>query len=214
MASRTTLLRHFQAEQEEFGALCRSLNDEQWANLSLCDGWTVRQTVVHVAWHIHRTTAETLRFLLYGTTQGPARQIARDETQSTAQLIDWLASPGNCAIVNLGELMIHQQDVRRPLGHSRQIPADRIQPILNFSLGRGSAALVPGSRKRAVDLRFVATDMDWSAGDGPLVRGTGEALLMAINGRRSAFQDLEGPGVPTLASRQTPKGNSAVLEKQ
>ncbi|HML00185.1 MAG TPA: DinB family protein, partial [Acidimicrobiales bacterium] len=98
------LLRHFQSEQEEFVALCKTLTDEQWAHASLCPEWAVRQTMVHVAWHIHRNIGDTLRFLLYGTTQGPARQIARDETRSTADLIEWLASPGHCALVNLGEL--------------------------------------------------------------------------------------------------------------
>jgi uncharacterized protein (TIGR03083 family) len=158
--------------------------------------------VVHVAWHIHRSTGETLHFLLYGPIKGPARQIGRDETRSTASLIEWLASPGKCALVNLGEMMIHQQDVRRPLGLTRPIPADRITPVLDFSLGRASSALVPGSRKRAVGLRLVTTDMDWSVGDGPEVRGPSEALMMALNGRVSAVDDLQGPGVPTLASRQ------------
>lgn len=204
-ADNPALMRHFEAEQDELVTLCEGLTQEQWAVESLCPNWTVRQTVVHVAWHIHRSTGETLHFLLYGPAKGSYRQIARDETRSTANLITWLASPGNCGTVNLGELVIHQQDIRRPLGLMRQIPADRLTPVLGFSLTRASTGLVPGSRKRAMGIRLVATDMDWSAGDGPEVRGNGEALIMAINGRASALDDLEGPGLATLASRQPTK---------
>lgn len=44
--------------------------------------------------------------------------------------------------------------------------------------------------------------MAWSFGNGPEVHGTAEAILMAINGRRAAVPNLEGPGVQPLGSRQ------------
>ena len=47
----------------------------------------------------------------------------------------------------------------------------------------------------------VATDMEWTHGEGAEVRGTGEALLMAMCGRKSAVDDLSGDGVATLRSR-------------
>jgi hypothetical protein len=40
----------------------------------------------------------------------------------------------------------------------------------------------------------VATDLDWSRGGGPSVRGRGEALLMVMAGRGDALKDLGGPG--------------------
>ena len=49
-------------------------------------------------------------------------------------------------------------------------------------------------------LRLTATDLDWSAGSGPEVRGTGEALLMAVAGRADLLPELSGPGL-TFASR-------------
>ena len=36
---------------------------------------------------------------------------------------------------------------------------------------------------------------------GPEVRGPGEAILMALNGRGAALADLTGDGVPVLAGR-------------
>jgi hypothetical protein len=50
-------------------------------------------------------------------------------------------------------------------------------------------------------VRLVATDLDWGHGKGPEVRGSGEALLMAMAGRRAALDDLDGPGKAKLAQR-------------
>lgn len=58
-----------------------------------------------------------------------------------------------------------------------------------------------GSHKPARDLRFVATDLDWSGGLGREVHGPSEAILMAVNGRRDPIRDLTGPGVDVLVDR-------------
>jgi hypothetical protein len=50
-------------------------------------------------------------------------------------------------------------------------------------------------------LRFEATDIDWSWGHGPVVRGPGEALLMAMLGRKQAVLGLTGEGMATFSSR-------------
>ena len=50
-------------------------------------------------------------------------------------------------------------------------------------------------------LRLVAPDIVWWSGTGPEVRGPGETLLMALNGRGPALADLTGDGVPVLAGR-------------
>jgi hypothetical protein len=52
---------------------------------------------------------------------------------------------------------------------------------------------------QARGVRLVATDLDWSHGNGPEVRGSGEALLMAMAGRPAALDDLDGPGKAKLA---------------
>lgn len=50
-------------------------------------------------------------------------------------------------------------------------------------------------------LRLVATDVDWTAGNGPEVTRPGEALPMAAAGRGEALDDLSGDGLPTLHNR-------------
>ena len=95
---------------------------------------------------------------------------------------------------------VHHQDIRRALGHPRTVPVDRLERIL--PLVPGNPRLGAGRRIRGLRLR--ATDLDWQHGDGPEVTGTGEALLMAMTGRREAVSDLAGPGVATMASRIAP----------
>ena len=41
----------------------------------------------------------------------------------------------------------------------------------------------------------------WAAGLGPEVRGPGEAVLMAIAGRRGVAHELSGPGAERLVKR-------------
>jgi uncharacterized protein (TIGR03083 family) len=92
---------------------------------------------------------------------------------------------------------IHHQDIRRVLGRPRTIAAHRIAPVLDFAL---TAPTLP-AKKNAKGLRLTATDVDWSSGAGPEVRGPGEALLMAIAGRAPSLNELTGPGLPTLQAR-------------
>ena len=92
---------------------------------------------------------------------------------------------------------IHHQDIRRALGLPRTIPPHRLVAVLDFALG---APTLP-AKKHAKDLKLAATDIDWSAGEGPEVSGPGEALLMAMSGRPQALDELAGPGLGTLRSR-------------
>lgn len=218
MADAASLQDQFEAEQADFVALARELTDEQWDAASLCEKWTVRDVVIHAAWHIHRNRGQMPMFLLNTLLAGPTKAAVRTATseaarhggQSPDKLVEWLASPGVCNRVNLGELMIHQQDVRRPLGLSRMIPRERLSLILDYCLTRvGSVTVVPGSYKVAKGLRFVALDFDWSAGQGLEVHGPGEAILMAVNQRDSAVADLAGSGVEVLARRLADRERAA-----
>ena len=46
---------------------------------------------------------------------------------------------------------------------------------------------------------MTATDVEWAHGDGPEVRGPGEAIALASLGRQAALPDLEGDGVAHLS---------------
>ena len=108
----------------------------------------------------------------------------------------WPCASGFGGRVALTDNMIHQQDIRRPLGLPRTIDSERLRAALDFV--RYAPTIRGAWRVRGVKL--VATDVDWSHGKGPEVRGPGEALLMVMAGRTDALGDLGGSGVAILSS--------------
>jgi uncharacterized protein (TIGR03083 family) len=100
-------------------------------------------------------------------------------------------------LIGLVDGSIHHQDIRRGLGLPRQIPPYRPRRVLTAV--RTNPRL--GVPWRIRGLRLQATDLDWSTGKGPLVTGPGEALLMAMAGRRGITAELTGPGRARLAGR-------------
>jgi uncharacterized protein (TIGR03083 family) len=99
----------------------------------------------------------------------------------------------------LTDLQVHGQDIRRPLGLPHDLQPERLRVSLDFLVGGRAVGFVP--KRRPVGLRFEATDMDWAWGGGPLIRGTAEAVMLALTGRRAALANLSGNGVAELQSR-------------
>jgi hypothetical protein len=58
-----------------------------------------------------------------------------------------------------------------------------------------------GGKTRVSGVTLKATDTDFSVGSGPLVEGPAISLLLAASGRKSALDDLSGPGVDVLRNR-------------
>jgi uncharacterized protein (TIGR03083 family) len=195
-------------EREDFAAFLAVLTPEQWRSASLCAGWSVRDVAAHCVSFEGLSPRElTARFVKGGlqTDRINALAVAALADRSTDQLITILrdnAEPrglgaGFGGRVALTDNMIHQQDIRRPLGLARVIPSERLCAALDFV--RYAPTIRGAWRARGV--RLVAADVDWSHGKGPEVRGTGEALLMIMAGRPASLAELEGPGKATLAAR-------------
>jgi uncharacterized protein (TIGR03083 family) len=94
--------------------------------------------------------------------------------------------------------VVHHQDMRRPLGMPREVPEERLVAALDIAPGLGGFV---DSKARAAGFRLVATDVEWSHGDGPEVSGKGEALLLALTGRTVVLDELTGDGVAALRER-------------
>jgi len=192
----------FAAEQEAFVSLIRGLTAEQWELPSLCPGWTVRDVVVHAAFHTHRGLRET-----FGSQEKyTALLVERAHADTIDGLITWFASPApknaRGSKINVCELVIHQQDVRRAVGSPRGYPEDTMRMCLErCTTVNGTIFILARRHRLGQGLRLVATDTSWSKGSGPEVSGTGEAILMAIAGRAAALADLTGPGVAILTER-------------
>lgn len=195
-------------EREEFAELLTGLSPEQWEAPTLCAGWRVRDVVAHVISYDGLSLSALVRRFAQGrfllgraNAVGVADYGSRTPDELLALFAARLEPRGLVTAfggrIGLTDAMVHQQDVRRPLGIPRQIPAERLVPALRFAYV--APALHGFWHTRGV--RLVATDLDWAIGRGPEARGTAEALLMTIAGRRGVVAELSGPGQPILAAR-------------
>jgi uncharacterized protein (TIGR03083 family) len=203
---RSVLRRWARREREDFAGLLTTLTEEQWAAPSLCPGWTVRDVAAHTVGYLgqslgtltvnmvrHRGDVDRLndRLLSEYSDLEPVRLI---------ELMHRRAAPSGAAAlyggrVALIECVVHQQDIRRPLGMPRSIPEDALRASLNYA----RISPVIGGARRTRGVRLEATDMEWAAGNGRVVRGSGEALLLAMTGRISAVHgELAGDGLAEL----------------
>jgi uncharacterized protein (TIGR03083 family) len=193
-------------EREEFAALLEGLTPQQWDGPTLCESWIVREVAVHTVSYDELTTGGLVGRFLKGrlnTDRINAIGVADYADRAPEQIIAMIRANtephgltgGFGGRIALTDGMIHQQDIRRSIGLPRTIDAERLRTALDFAR---FAPTVRGAW-RARGVRLVATDLDWAHGKGPEVRGSGEALLMASAGRRSALADLDGPGKAKLA---------------
>ena len=95
-------------------------------------------------------------------------------------------------------VLIHGQDMCRPLGITRDLPKAHVVPVADYI--KNDVHLF-GAKRRIAGLKLTATDMDWSDGNGPEVTGPAEALVMMMAGRLVALDDLSGEGMAALATR-------------
>lgn len=196
------------AERADLADLLDSLTPDQWDRPTLCEGWTVRQVAAHVisyeslglgalamlmlrrGFRLSVLNAERLDAV---AEWHPERIVAEYRAHLRPQGI----TAGFGGRIGLTDCTIHHQDIRRPLGLPRAIPADRLRTILDFM---PYARALPSPRIGR-GLRLVVPDLDWSHGSGPDVTGPGEALMLALAGRPCALDQLEGDGVEEMARR-------------
>ena len=197
------------AERKDTVALLEGLEPQQWETASLCEGWKVRDVAGHISSPANWKVLSFMGDLVKGGfnfNKATERDGVRRGQQSTKDIVDEFRGtigkrrkpPGAKPVTVLNDMVVHGQDIRRPLGITRQVPEERVRACLDYVKGMN---FVFGAKDRIAGLRLVATDMDWTHSEGPEVRGTGEALLMILNGRGDALKDVEGPGKETLAAR-------------
>ena len=196
------------AERADLTDLLASLTPAQWDAPSLCAGWRVRDVVAHMYSYDELGLAGLVgRFIKGGILPDRVNAVgvaayadhSPDELLALARKHQQPKglTAGFGGKIALTDGTIHHQDIRRPLGLPRDIPADRIRVVLEFA----RTAPTIGASRRVRGLTLVASDLGWTAGSGPAVEGTAEALLMAIAGRRGVAEELTGPGQPTIAER-------------
>lgn len=197
----------------ERGALAddlAGLTDEQWRTTSLCDDWSVRRVTGHMTATANLTPVSFLTSFAgagFSFDKFANRQIDKHlgvgaaETLANFRAAQFsTSSPPGPKASWLGEVLVHAEDIRRPLGIEHTYPVDAVREVADFY--KTSNTLI-GTKSRISGLSLRATDTGWSHGEGDEVAGPMMSLLMAMTGRGEACADLAGPGVAALESRSS-----------
>jgi uncharacterized protein (TIGR03083 family) len=202
-------------ELDDLSALLAQLGDEQWDAPSLCEGWRVRDVIGHACtgytYSVPKVLVLTVRngFSISKAANNVAVEFANRHTpQELRSIFDAATAPekpkGFVKTIpwrdRLADHMIHEQDIRRPLGLSREFPPERLRAAVDALPEIGGPM---NSKARVKDLRLVATDIDHAVGAGPEVRGPAEAILLASSGRTVTLPELAGGGAAILEARIT-----------
>ncbi len=184
------------------------LDDELWERSSLCGDWTVHDVVAHLV-----DTAKTTRlgFLVdlaragFDFDRQNARGVERERGASTQETLDRLrqvvsrtSTPPAALDSRLVEAIVDGEDIRRPLGLTRDYPPDAV--VRAVRLQARTPASFGGAKELLTRFQLVAADAGVSIGEGPKVSGHALSLLLAITGRRVALDELDGPGVAALTA--------------
>ncbi|GAA0601715.1 maleylpyruvate isomerase family mycothiol-dependent enzyme [Kribbella sandramycini] len=182
------------AERTDLLNLLTALPAADWDSPSLCAGWRVREVVAHITMAYRYSGPRVLLGMAKagGSFNRFADRAARADAaaMSTADLLDCLRSnvdnvwkpPGGRYEDALAHDVIHGLDITVALGIDRQVPLDRLRPILE--------GLRPKQAKYfGVDLSNTAlraSDLEWSYGAGEVVTGTAQDLVLLISGRAAS----------------------------
>jgi uncharacterized protein (TIGR03083 family) len=184
------------------------LGAEQWRHDTLCGEWDVEQVVAHLTAAASLNQWQWLRSML-GARFRPdvhnQRRLAEHCGSTPAETLERFravitstTAPSQHTPAYLGEVVVHAQDIRQPLGLARTPSIEALTPVADFFAQRNFAV---ASHTHAADLQLRADDGPFAAGAGPLVTGPTLALVMSMAGRVPYLAELDGPGVPTLRSR-------------
>jgi uncharacterized protein (TIGR03083 family) len=199
---------YIHAERAAMADTWTGLSADQWTTSSWCQGWSVQDTAGHILAAAEQTpfnfykemAAAGFRFNVFAD-----RAAKRLGTLSAPELVDRLRArtattnhPPAPVIAMLGEIVVHGEDIRRPLGLRHRYAEGALVAVAdNYK----KTNLLIGSKRRITGLRLRATDCDWAHGEGPEVNGPLASLILAMAGRTGAHHDLEGDGLPILQAR-------------
>jgi uncharacterized protein (TIGR03083 family) len=180
---------HVDNERTWLADLLESLPEDAWQQPSLCEGWTVRDVGAHLTF-AHARVRDLLwpairagfRYDTFVKETALRSPLTHDEIVAT--LRGFVGSRRRVAFITdlepLIDILVHNQDICRPLGVDHPMPpdaaaaaADRVlttpRPLRRWRPPQGT--------------RLIATDVDWACGSGEEVRAPMQSHLLTLTGR-------------------------------
>jgi uncharacterized protein (TIGR03083 family) len=188
------------AEYVELADLLERAMAEEWDTPSLCEGWRVREVVAHVtmpARYDQEAFMEELRSRNFDFGKLSNELAERDSRLPIQELLAELRSdelhhwtPGQGGSHSaLNHVVVHGLDVTVPLGDRRRPPDATLKTVLeDLTIGGTHEYFGTDLSGRKLE----ATDLEWSYGSGPLLRGAAADLVLVLCGRRIPEGSLEG----------------------
>lgn len=187
-----TLWNHVHTERRALAELLTGLGDDQWQHPSNCDGWRVLDVAAHVishpqiGWHdapamFGRNLGRGYNGMIkrevqrLGRRNTPASVLADFATYDGSRRHAPLTAPSDALL----DVLAHTQDILKPLGLAHTAPGEAYAAGLDRAIQRARLVGWRGHRGR----RLVATDLDWSHGEGPVTEGTAYELFLLATGR-------------------------------
>lgn len=195
-------------ERRQLATILGEFTPDQWATPSLCDAWSVRDVAAHLVvplivpmWRFGVAMA-IARGDFDRANRSMTQRVVRAHGDRIPELLALHAEkrftpPGHGPAAPLTDVIVHGQDILRPLRLTKPIAEDRLRAVLDYTAGNAGSAAGPLSD---LTFRWEATDLDWSHGTGAAVRGPALALALILTGRTGALTDTTGEGAAQLAA--------------
>lgn len=195
-------------ERARLADLLSTLEPEQWALATLCADWTVEQVVAHLTAAANTGRWAWIRSIVragFDPAKHNARLLERSLGGSPEETLAKFHSSISLTIAPtkdfpafLGEVIVHGQDIARPLELDLIPDAEATVEVARYFASKDFAV---NSKTLVKGVRLSAVDADFESGSGPQVAGRLLDLVMAMAGRPEALADLTGSGVAELRRR-------------
>jgi uncharacterized protein (TIGR03083 family) len=192
----------------------RALQPAEWDHPSLCEGWRVRDVVAHLIiiyqYSLRGSAADLAHsgFRINSFLRQTAIKYGSRDPGVLLQQFRALAIPQSLpffvpALNVLADTLIHEQDIRIPLGDPSSMSLDALRLLFShWQPGHSNIGeKITGIPARTTGIAFHAVDINVKYGSGLMVTGSAQDILMAMTGRPGALKNLRGPGVAVLSSR-------------
>lgn len=196
------------AERAALAKDLAGLSATDWDTPSRCEELTVREVLAHLTAAANLTPLRWLAGVVrcrFDFDKQVAMRLAEHLGASAAEtlarfdrVVSSTRKPPLPVVAMLGEVVVHGEDIRGPLGIHSDRPMETLTRVAEFY--SGSDLMLP-SKKHTRGLRLVATDGPFDSGSGPRIAGGTLALIMAMTGRTAYLDELDGDGVDVLRQR-------------
>ena len=202
------------AERTRLSQMLDNLSLEHWQTQSLCTKWTIEEVVAHLTAGAHTGRWEWMRSMALAGFNPAIHNVRRltehlgrtpQETgENFRNATNLTVAPTTDYPAWLGEVIVHSQDIARPLGLKLTPSPAAVREVAAYFAAKNFAV---NSFTMAKNLTLEANDTDFTVGSGPVVRGPLLSLVMTMAGRREFSADVTGSGADEFRSRLDAQNN-------